>query len=150
MCKTTISGRNHFLKKSQLTALFGVLDQKRVDYICIPKIMIYSRVHKENTQFNMVKKNLVNKLWASAVNSKNWIFKSTTYIICIVMLFGDTNSLLTTKPYNFDIKCQCNSKSYEIRFLGPRLGVVWFSIYIERFFFWKRETDIRLKGWTLS
>ena len=25
----------------------------------------------------------------------------------------DTNSNLTTKPYNFDIKCKCNSESYD-------------------------------------
>ena len=29
------------------------------------------------------------------------------------MPFLDTNSHLTTKPYNFDIKCQGNSKSYD-------------------------------------
>ena len=27
------------------------------------------------------------------------------------MQFLDTNSHLTTQPYNFDINCQCNSKS---------------------------------------
>ena len=29
------------------------------------------------------------------------------------MPFVDTNSHLTTKPHNFDIKCQRDSKSYE-------------------------------------
>ena len=29
------------------------------------------------------------------------------------MPFVDTNSHLTTKPYNFDIKCQSNSESYD-------------------------------------
>ena len=29
------------------------------------------------------------------------------------MLFVETNRLVTTKPYKFDIKCQCNSESYE-------------------------------------
>ena len=29
------------------------------------------------------------------------------------MPFLDTNSHLTTKPYNFDSKCQCNSESYD-------------------------------------
>ena len=29
------------------------------------------------------------------------------------MPFLDTNSHLTTKPYNFDIKCQSNSESYD-------------------------------------
>ena len=28
------------------------------------------------------------------------------------MLFLDTNSHLTTKTYNFDIKCEMNSESY--------------------------------------
>ena len=29
------------------------------------------------------------------------------------MPFLDTNSHLTTKPYNFDIKCHSNSESYD-------------------------------------
>ena len=29
------------------------------------------------------------------------------------MPFLDTNNHLTTKPYNFDIKCQSNSESYD-------------------------------------
>ena len=29
------------------------------------------------------------------------------------MPFVDTNSFLTSKPYNFDIKCQCNYESYD-------------------------------------
>ena len=29
------------------------------------------------------------------------------------MPFLDTNSHMTTKPYNLDIKCQCNSESYD-------------------------------------
>ena len=29
------------------------------------------------------------------------------------MPFLDTNSHLTTKPYNFDIKCHINSESYD-------------------------------------
>ena len=34
-----------------------------------------------------------------------------------------TQSHLTTKPYNFDIKCQSNSESYDQHvFLGPSLG----------------------------
>ena len=35
------------------------------------------------------------------------------------MPFLDTNSHLTTKPYNFDIKCQRNSESYD------RHGFFW-------------------------
>ena len=37
----------------------------------------------------------------------------TTPTNCIFMLFLDTNSHLTTKPYDFDIKCQSNSESYD-------------------------------------
>ena len=40
------------------------------------------------------------------------------------MPFLDTNSHLTTKPYNFDIKCHSNSESCDRHsFLGPSLGV---------------------------
>ena len=39
------------------------------------------------------------------------------------MTFLDTNSHLKTKPYNFDIKFQSNSESYERHgFWGPSLG----------------------------
>ena len=41
------------------------------------------------------------------------LFKPTTPKICIFMLFVYTNSHLTTKPSNFDIKCQSNSESYD-------------------------------------
>ena len=38
------------------------------------------------------------------------------------MPFQDTNSHLTTKPYNFGIKCQTNSESYDRHgFLGTKL-----------------------------
>ena len=38
------------------------------------------------------------------------------------MQFLDTNSHLTTKPYNFDIKCQSNSESYDQQgFFGTKL-----------------------------
>ena len=37
------------------------------------------------------------------------------------MPFLDTNSHLTTKPYNFDIKSRSNSESYaQHGFLGPK------------------------------
>ena len=41
------------------------------------------------------------------------LLKPTTPKNCIFMPFLDTNSHLTTKPYNFDIKCQSNSESYD-------------------------------------
>ena len=38
------------------------------------------------------------------------------------MPFQDTNSHLTTKPYNFDIKCLGNSESYDQHiFFGTKL-----------------------------
>ena len=38
------------------------------------------------------------------------------------MPFLDTNSHLTTKPYNFDIKCQSNSESYDRHgFFGTKI-----------------------------
>ena len=41
------------------------------------------------------------------------LLKPTTPKNCIFMPFLDTNSHLTTKLYNFDIKCQSNSESYD-------------------------------------
>ena len=39
------------------------------------------------------------------------------------MPFLDTNSHLTTKPYNFAIKCQSNSESYDrYSFFGTKIG----------------------------
>ena len=41
------------------------------------------------------------------------LLKPTTPENCIFMPFVDINSHLTTKPYNFDIKCQSNYESYD-------------------------------------
>ena len=52
-----------------------------------------------------------NYFFNEAVNSKKLIF----------MPFVDTTSHLTTKPYNFDIKCHSNSESYDLHgFFGTR------------------------------
>ena len=56
---------------------------------------------------------LINKSRDKAENSQSELFKFTTPNDCLCMPFGDRKSLLTTKPYNFDIRCQCNSESYE-------------------------------------
>ena len=52
------------------------------------------------------------------------------------MPFLDTNSHLTTKLYNFDIKCQSNSESYDRHgFFGNKLrGVKNFLLTVESFF----------------
>ena len=73
-------------------------------------------------------------------------FKSTTPNNCIVMQCVDRNSLLTAKQYNFDIKCRCNSESYERLFFLPSLGVVRIFTYIGRFF---KRSDISPTDWTL-
>ena len=46
-------------------------------------------------------------------NILGFLLKPTTPKNCIFMPFLDTNSYLTTKPYNFDIKCKSNSESYD-------------------------------------
>ena len=52
------------------------------------------------------------------------------------MPFLDTNSHLTTKPYNFDIKCQSNSESYDQHgFFGTKLrGGQKFLLMVGGFF----------------
>ena len=72
------------------------------------------------------------------------LLKPTKPKICIFMPFVDTNSHLTTKPSNFDIKCHSNCESYDRQgFFGPSLGVVRMVIYGWRFFQRKRL----LWGW---
>ena len=64
----------------------------------------------------------------------------------IFLLFHFTKSHLTTKPYNFDIKCQCNLESYKQQiFFGTKFrgGVVFFKIMMG-VFFWQDW----LTGWT--
>ena len=51
------------------------------------------------------------------------------------MLFVDTKSDLTTKPYNFDIKFHIISVSYDrYGFFRPSLGVVTFLFIVGGFF----------------
>ena len=52
------------------------------------------------------------------------------------MPFLDTNSHLTTKPYNFDIKCQSNSESYNRHnFCGTKIrGGQNLLLMVEGFF----------------
>ena len=62
------------------------------------------------------------------------------YIICLPIV--DSNSHLTTKPSNFDIKCWCNSKNND----QHGLWVVRIFVYIGKFFN-KRE---RVLWWWLA
>ena len=56
------------------------------------------------------------------------------------MPFVDTNSHLTIKPYKFDIKCQCNSESYDkLFFVGPSLGVISIFLFTLGGFYNERE-----------
>ena len=65
------------------------------------------------------------------------------------MPFLDTNSHLTTKPYNFDINVQAILKAMiDTVFLGPSLGGVRFFLLPVRVFFNKREYSGA--GWPLS
>ena len=66
------------------------------------------------------------------------------------MLFLDTNSHLTTKPYNFDIKCQCNSESYDhhgfcgTKFRGGQSCCCWWKVFSTK------ESTLWLTDWTSS
>ena len=64
------------------------------------------------------------------------------------MPFVDTNSHLATKPYNFDIKCQSNSESYDQHiFFGTKFrgGQNFYLIWEV---FPTRESTLGLTGWT--
>ena len=64
--------------------------------LCV--VMIDDSVHKGYTKLNIVSI-LVNKSRVEAVKSqKIELSMLTPHINCIIMLFGDRNSLLTTKP----------------------------------------------------
>ena len=68
------------------------------------------------------------------------------------MPFLDTNIHLTTKPYNFDIKCRFNSESYDqhgffgTKFRGVR--VIFLNLRLE--IFSTRESTLGLTGWNSS
>ena len=66
------------------------------------------------------------------------------------MPFLDTNSHLTTKPYNFDIKCQSNSESYDRHgFFGTKFGGGQ-NFYVRLDVFSTKGTTLVVTGWTLS
>ena len=56
------------------------------------------------------------------------------------MSFQDTNSHLTTKPYNFDIKCPSNYESYDQHgFFGTKFREGQTFYYRGEFFFKERD-----------
>ena len=62
------------------------------------------------------------------------------------MPFVDTNSHLTNKRYNFDIKCQSNSEHYDRHiFLGSSLGWVK-KFHLQWVVFPTKESNLRLTG----
>ena len=66
------------------------------------------------------------------------------------MAFVHTNSHLTTKPFNFDIKCQSNSESYDRQFFwGTNFQGVQ-NFYLPWEVFAMRESTLGMIGWTLS
>ena len=79
------------------------------------------------------------------------ILRLTTTKKVFVMPFGDTNTHLMTEQYNFYIKCNGNSESYDQHgTLEPNLGGVRIVIDHESFFLSTREKTLWLNGWTLS
>ena len=107
--------------------------------------MIDDWLNKGHMYFNI----FVFCFWWTNQELKQWtvtveLLKQTTPKNCIFMPFLDTNIHLTTKPYNFDIKCQSNSKSYDRHvFLGPILERVRIFINSWRFF----QQERVLWGW---
>ena len=56
------------------------------------------------------------------------------------MPFLDTSSKLTTKPYNFELKCQFNSESYDQQFFfGTKVREGQILLFTVGAFFIKRE-----------
>ena len=77
-----------------------------------------------------------------AISSQSYFVNTNITKNDIFMQFLDTNSHLKTKPYNFDIRCQCNSKSYPQYFFCCctkfRKGISFF-LMAAGFFLNKRE-----------
>ena len=68
------------------------------------------------------------------------LWKPTTPKNSIFMPFLDTNSHLTTKPYNFDEKCQSNFESYDRHsFFGTKFRGVIICLLTVGGFFNERE-----------
>ena len=65
---------------------------------------------------------------------------------CIFVPFVDKNSHRTTKPHNFDIKCQCNSDTHG--FFWTKFGGVRI-FYLRQEVFPMRESNLLMTGRTL-
>ena len=79
--------------------------KKRVEYPLVPEIMIDDWVNKGHTNLNMfsVVGEQIKSLSSKQSKLNFW------------------NQTIKTKPYNFDIKCQSNSESYDRHgFLGTK------------------------------
>ena len=85
--------------------------------------MIDDRDNKGHTNFNMFSVFGEQIRSLSSKQSKLNCWNQLHHKNCICMLFLDTNSHLTTIPYNFDIKCQSNSESYD------QHGFFWDQVY---------------------
>ena len=87
--------------------------KKRVEYTKVLEIMTDDGFNKGHTNFNMFsvfwwKKN---RSLSSRQSKLNFWKLHPTIVFCMPLV--DTNSNVTTKPYNLDIKCQSNSESYD-------------------------------------
>ena len=64
------------------------------------------------------------------------------------MPFVDKNIHMTTKLHNFDIKCHCNSESYDQNsFFWTKFRVSQIFLNLRWEVFPTRESDLGLTGW---
>ena len=115
-----------------LTSWFANWSKKRVKFIWVPEIMINDLVHKGHTKLNMLSVfgEQIKSLCSQQSKLNFWNRLHPTQF----MMFLDTNSHLTTKPYHFDIMCQFNSESYNRHNLLAKFrGFRVFFIYGGRF-----------------
>ena len=112
----TVMSKKIIYKKNKFTTCFVNLGPKEIEFIW---------VHKGYTNMNVVLF-LVNKTRAKVQAAKVEILKCLTPKNWIVMPFVETNSKLTTKPYNFD----SNSESYKQHIFFENLFLSGKFLYI--------------------
>ena len=129
-------------KKSKIFSKFVKKKVNQVIFVTVTEIMPDDRVHKGQKKLNMF---TVLDEQIKSLSSKRSKLKPTKHKICIFMAFLDSNSHLTTKPSNFDIKFHINFESYgRHSFCGTKFRVgPNFFIYGGRFFQGERV----LWGW---